>query len=285
MRCARDGKAFSLALTTSQHRHVAAEGRAIGGRAVLRIKDLTGAKSELAELARRSSAAAPRHRYGRRGCSKRCRAPVWARDVAGAADLGQRRLRARRRGARRRRRDGAQSRDPRPAAREGAHARAPPATSYEARLPAIVAGTRRIFEVIDRPRPAAAPASASTPPKPRRCAPSSAAHDRGAPPHARPARDRRRDLHRRPAAHVLQRGLSARCGTSTPAFLDSEPDRFGRARPPARRAQAARGAGLPQLEGRAARGLSRDRGRASTSGTCPTAARCASSPRPIRRAA
>jgi len=45
-----EGKGFSLALTTLQQRHVRAEGRAIGGRAVLRIRDLTGAQSELAEL-------------------------------------------------------------------------------------------------------------------------------------------------------------------------------------------------------------------------------------------
>ena len=43
--------------------------------------------------------------------------------------------------------------------------------------------------------------------------------------------------------------------------------------------------GLPRVEGRPARGLSRARGRASMSGICPTAAPCASSPRPIRRAA
>src|SRR5262249_20359945 len=45
-----EGKGFALALTTLQRRHVTAEGRAIGGRAVLRIKDLTGAQSELAAL-------------------------------------------------------------------------------------------------------------------------------------------------------------------------------------------------------------------------------------------
>src|SRR6266700_1051781 len=46
-----EGKGFSFNVTTTQHRHVAVEGRAIGGRAVLRIRDLTGAKNELAELA------------------------------------------------------------------------------------------------------------------------------------------------------------------------------------------------------------------------------------------
>ena len=47
----REGRAFALNLITLGDRHVSAEGRAIGGRAVLRIKDLTGPKSELVELA------------------------------------------------------------------------------------------------------------------------------------------------------------------------------------------------------------------------------------------
>src|SRR5262249_4300991 len=38
------GEGFALALTTSAGRHVEVEGRAIGGRAVLRIKDLAGVK-------------------------------------------------------------------------------------------------------------------------------------------------------------------------------------------------------------------------------------------------
>jgi PAS domain-containing protein len=45
------GQGFSMALTTLADRHVEVEGRAIGGRAVLRIKDVTGAKIALAELA------------------------------------------------------------------------------------------------------------------------------------------------------------------------------------------------------------------------------------------
>ncbi len=104
------------------------------------------------------------------------------------------------------------------------------------------------------------------------------------PPHARSTGDRRRHLHRRSAADVLQRRLSRALGARR-RLPRSEPDRFRRARSAARRAQAARGEGLPRVEGRAARGLSRHRGRRSISGICPTAAPCASSPRPIRRAA
>jgi PAS domain-containing protein len=77
-----DGKGFSLILTTLHHRHVVAEGRAIGGRAVLRIKDLTGPQSQLAELA-------ADHQQLRRDIDTIGRflealpAPVWARDAAG----------------------------------------------------------------------------------------------------------------------------------------------------------------------------------------------------------
>ena len=77
-----EGRGFSLTLTTLQQRHVAVEGRAIGGRAVLRIKDLTGTKSELAELA-------ADHQQLRRDIDTVGRllealpAPVWARDATG----------------------------------------------------------------------------------------------------------------------------------------------------------------------------------------------------------
>ncbi len=146
----QDGKSFSQTLMTLQHRHVAVEGRAIGGRAVLRIKDLTGAKSELAELA-------ADHQQLRRDIDTVGRllealpSPVWARDATGrltwvnaayaraveARDGGDAVARA------------LEILDP--AARE---TRARDAHEFfEARLPVIVAGTRRIFQVIDRPSP------------------------------------------------------------------------------------------------------------------------------------
>ena len=81
-RCAAKASSFSQTLTTLQQRHVAVEGRAIGGRAVLRIKDLTGAKSELAELA-------ADHQQLRRDIDTVGRllealpSPVWARDATG----------------------------------------------------------------------------------------------------------------------------------------------------------------------------------------------------------
>ncbi|HMK81218.1 MAG TPA: PAS-domain containing protein [Xanthobacteraceae bacterium] len=147
-----DGRAFALNLTTLHGRHVAAEGRAIGGRAVLRIKDLTGPKSELVELA-------ADHQQLRRDIDTVGRllealpSPVWARDPSGRLTWVNaayvRAVEAR---------DGADAvargleiLDP--AARaDVARARAA-GTPYEARLPVIVAGTRRILQVIDRAAP------------------------------------------------------------------------------------------------------------------------------------
>jgi len=145
-----DGKSFSQTLTTLQHRHVAIEGRAIGGRAVLRIKDLTGAKSELAELA-------ADHQQLRRDIDTVGRllealpSPVWARDATGRLTWVNaayaRAVEARDGGDAVAR--GLEILDP--AARE---TRARDAHEFfEARLPVIVAGTRRIFQVIDRPSP------------------------------------------------------------------------------------------------------------------------------------
>ena len=147
-----EGKGFAFPLTTLQQRHVAVEGRAIGGRAVLRIRDLTGTKSELAELA-------ADHQRLRRDIDtvgqllEALPAPVWARDTAGRLTWVNaayaRAVEAR---------DGAEAVARNleildSAAREGAqHARAA-GEFYDARLPVIVAGTRRILQVIDRPSP------------------------------------------------------------------------------------------------------------------------------------
>jgi signal transduction histidine kinase len=44
------GEGFSMPLTTQHGRHVEAEGRAVGGRAILRLKDVTGTARALSEL-------------------------------------------------------------------------------------------------------------------------------------------------------------------------------------------------------------------------------------------
>src|SRR6185436_6727531 len=147
-----EGKGFSLALTTLQQRHVMADGRAIGGRAVLRIKDLTGAHSELAALS-------ASHEQLRRDVDTVAQllealpAPVWARDGHGRltwVNAAYARAVEAREGA------DAVARNLEildSAAREGATQARAAGASYEARLPVIVAGTRRILQVIDRPSP------------------------------------------------------------------------------------------------------------------------------------
>ena len=147
-----EGRAFSLPLTTLQQRHVAVEGRAIGGRAVLRIKDLTGTKNELAELA-------AEHQQLRRDIDTVGRllealpAPVWARDATGRLTwVNAAYARA------------VEARDGSDAvarnlellgagAREGVLSARAAGEFYEARLPVIVAGARRILQVTDRPSP------------------------------------------------------------------------------------------------------------------------------------
>jgi signal transduction histidine kinase len=147
-----EGKAFSLSLATLQQRHVAVEGRAIGGRAVLRIRDLTGVKSELAALAAdHQRVLRDIETVGR--LLETLPAPVWARDATGRLTwVNAAYARA------------VEARDGTDAiarnlelldsgARDGAESRRAAGEFYEARLPVIMAGTRRILQVIDRPSP------------------------------------------------------------------------------------------------------------------------------------
>ena len=146
------GESFTFAVTTLSRRHLTLEGRAIGGRAVLRIRDLTGTHSELATLT-------AEHQQLRRDIDavgqllEALPSPVWARDATGrltwvnaayaraveardGTDAVARNLEILASGAR----------------EEAAKAHAKGA-SYEDQLPVIVAGTRRILQVVDRPSP------------------------------------------------------------------------------------------------------------------------------------
>ena len=279
-----DGKGFSLTLTTLQHRHVAVEGRAIGGRAVLRIKDLTGAQERTRRACRRSPAAAPRHRYGRAACSRRCPSPVWARDAAGRltwVNAAYARAVEARDGARCGR---AQPRDPRSRGARRRRARARAGEFFEARLPVIVAGTRRIFQVIDRPSPGGSAGIGIdvTEVEAMRAeiARMTEAHrrtlDQLATGVAIFTADQRLD--------VLQRGVPGVVGprAGVPRFAA---DRLGGARPAARGAQASRAGRLPQLEERAARSLPGARAAPARMAPARRAHACASSPRQTRKAA
>jgi signal transduction histidine kinase len=144
------GESFSMGLRTTAGRYLEAEGRAIGGRAVLRLKDVTGAKRDLANLSTH---------YQRllsdvdtlKTLIEALPSPIWARDVAGrltwvnaayahalevrdGGDAVARNLELLDSAAR----------------EEVAHARAAGHT-YSARVPVIVAGERRMLDVLDLP--------------------------------------------------------------------------------------------------------------------------------------
>lgn len=145
-----NGEAFSMALMTLSGRALDAEGRAIGGCAVLRLRDVTGFKRELADVTAR---------YERlSGSVESLRAlidalpsPVWVRDIDGALSItNSAYARA------------VEARDPadvvtrgielldRPA-REEARAARVASKVYTGRVPAIVAGNRRMLDVLDVP--------------------------------------------------------------------------------------------------------------------------------------
>ncbi len=142
------GEAFAMTFTTLAGRPIEAQGRAVAGRAVLRLKDASGVKRELLDLAGRHQALLSEV-ASLRTLIERLPSPVWTRDATGrltfvnaayagavearnATDAVERSLElldspARENIARSRVTDGA----------------------YAGRLPAIVAGTRRSFDVLD----------------------------------------------------------------------------------------------------------------------------------------
>src|SRR5476651_1457402 len=145
-----DGRGFVMTLTTSAGRPLEAEGRAVAGRAVLRLRDVSGIESELMDLAARHD-----RLMGDVECMKglfnSLPAPVWARNTDGqlifvnaayaravdaedASDAVERELELLDRAARAKLSD----------ARAGGG-------PYCERLPAIAAGQRRIFDVVDAP--------------------------------------------------------------------------------------------------------------------------------------
>lgn len=144
------GESFTIPLNTLHGRLIEAVGRAIGGRAVLRLRDVSGIRQELAALA-------ARHRElledvdSLQTLINAIPSPVWTRDQSGLlvfvnaayaraveakdpADAIERRLELLDRAAR----------------EESAHARRAGAV-YRNRLPAIVAGARRTLDVFDIP--------------------------------------------------------------------------------------------------------------------------------------
>jgi signal transduction histidine kinase len=144
------GESFAQRLTSMHGIPIEAEGRVVGGRAVLRLRDVSGAKRELAELA-------ARHQKLRddvaalRTLVEAIPTPMWARDhvdrLVFANSAYARAVEAR---------DGENAMErglelfDRAARVELANAQAA-SISFEGRVPAIVAGQRRIFDVLAVP--------------------------------------------------------------------------------------------------------------------------------------
>ncbi|MEI8152419.1 MAG: PAS domain-containing protein, partial [Hyphomicrobiales bacterium] len=145
-----DGEAFSMQLMTNAGRAVEADGRAVGGRAVLRLRDASGLKRELAELNARHERLSG-EMESLRALIDALPSPVWARDVAGALTfVNPAYARA------------VEARDPAEViarsmelltrfARDEARRARGAGANYVARTPAIVAGSRRSFDVLDVP--------------------------------------------------------------------------------------------------------------------------------------
>lgn len=76
------GERFATTLTTLAGRPVEVEGQVVGGRAILRIKDVSGVKRELAELAGRFQHQAD-DADAMRTLVEALPSPIWARDEAG----------------------------------------------------------------------------------------------------------------------------------------------------------------------------------------------------------
>ncbi len=142
------GEAFAMAFTTLGGRPIEAQGRAIAGRAVLRLKDASGVKRELLDLAGRHEALL-QEVASLRALVEKLPSPIWMRDAAGrlsfvnaayaraveatgAADAIERDL---------------ELLDS--SARQGIGRARAASGAYSGRLPAIVAGTRRSFDVFD----------------------------------------------------------------------------------------------------------------------------------------
>ncbi len=144
------GEGFAMGLSTAAGRYVEAEGRVVGGRAVLRLRDASGTKRSLAEVARRHQAL-KNEVEGLRALIDALPHPVWTRDASGrivfansayaravdaadGADAVARGIELLDRGVR----------------ETMIRARAS-GSAYTGKLPAVVAGRRRILDVLDVP--------------------------------------------------------------------------------------------------------------------------------------
>jgi signal transduction histidine kinase len=144
----RRGEAFACVLVTTRSRHIEVEGRPIGGAAVLRLRDVTGAKLEHAALAERY-----RKLEGEvsevRNLLEAVPAPIWVRAANGRLAFANRAYAA-----------AVEAVDPADAVARGlelldssaraeaVHIRAE-GRVFAKRVPVIVAGARRVLDVLE----------------------------------------------------------------------------------------------------------------------------------------
>ncbi len=254
------GVSFASTVTTLAGRVVEADGQIVGGRAILRLRDVSGTKYELAELKLRHQKLID-DTAALRVLVDELPAPVWARDDAGKL-LFVNSAYARAVDAK----DAAEAVE-RGIELFGGNARTEifraheAQKNYAARLPAVVAGHRHSFDVHTVP---AARGSAGI------------GIDVTENELVRAELARMIDAHRR-TLDQLKTGVAIFGSNQKlsfynaayrslwdldPAFLDEAPTDSAAARQAARRPQPSGDGGLPQMEGRAARGLPGDRAQA-----------------------
>lgn len=144
------GQPFSTTLTTLGGNLIEADGRAIGGRAVMRLRNVSGVKNDLSELSARHQQLLE-HIGALRTLIDALPSPVWARDAAGRLTFVNAAYV-----------NAVEAADPNDAVERGLElldtaerdASADTRASgqiYRGRAPAVVAGARRIFDVMEVP--------------------------------------------------------------------------------------------------------------------------------------
>jgi signal transduction histidine kinase len=140
------GESFTMTLVTLQGRPIEADGRVVGGRAILRLKDVSGVKRELAELLGRFQDQLD-DADAMRTLIEALPSPVWARDEAGKLFFVNAAYARAVEG-----KDGGEVVERGielfdRTAREEFYRAHEAAKAFEGRLPAIVGGGRRVFDV------------------------------------------------------------------------------------------------------------------------------------------
>ena len=146
-----EGESFSRSLTTASGRHLQADGRAIAGRAVMKLRDVSGIERKLSELNARHETL-KRETDASRLLVEALPSPVWVRDATGRLALvNSAYARA------------VEATDAANAVTQGIELfdraaraeldRAAGAESRMIRLPAVVAGHRRTLDVLEVPLP------------------------------------------------------------------------------------------------------------------------------------